>query len=321
LSFQVGKVSMIVLIFGGILQIHMASACVYYLSCYNRGRLSMSFSCICVRCASLVLLAWLAAFSKPPASAVYSNLYWSDEFNSLSIDKQRGGAAKWSAPGGFLNWYTGFQGTNGFSTSGGAALPDNLYEITTNGTLMLRCLATPSAALASASFAPFVGPAISTNPVFYRGYFEIRARFIGGMTLGMHPYFGMFAFNKWPPEVEISEFYGNVQNWCGDADNRHSYTQGLACANWACGGNNEVGNVNFDQWNTYGFCWGDDSLRWYLNDSLTYTANAASSLLIDSMLININYITGNTLEILDSTSRPNFPSELELDYVRVYEKP
>lgn len=145
------------------------------------------------------------------------------------------------------------------------------------------------------------------------GYYEARMKFQAGQ--GIWPAFWLLPVNKeWPPEIDIMEAIGSKPD------------QILQTIHWQTNGQPEksVSVVNdknsyANVWHTYGVDWEPGKIIWYIDGK--ETASYSGSNVPDTpMEIIIDLAVGGLLPGNANSTTP-FPSQLEVDYVHVYQSP
>lgn len=248
----------------------------------------------------IVLLSILFTLALSPF--VFSSdwgLVWQDEFNgSISPD--------WSFDVGYGNWGWGNDEWQ-YYTPDNAIIGDSTLTIraTLDGTLGKRDGSIKSAKLI-------------TQNKFSFTYGKIEARIKLPRGKGLWPAFWMLGTNitevGWPRcgEIDIMEningqstIHGTA-HWQGD-NSRRSY----GCS---------VQNVDTDEFNVYTVIWDKNFLRWKLNGveycSLDITSEEFSAF-HKSFYVILNLAVGGNWPGDPDETTP-FPSDMEIDYVRVY---
>lgn len=144
---------------------------------------------------------------------------------------------------------------------------------------------------------------------FVHGYVEIKAKLPEGG--GLWPAFWLLhSYYVWKqPEIDIMEFDGAVTDvihhnyhWHDGAYHSEGYYQGA---------------VPFsDSYHTYGVSWEPGKIEWYIDGQITRTFTGENvSLQLSNLIINLA-VGGDFVGAIDS----NFPADLLIDYVRVYQK-
>jgi beta-glucanase (GH16 family) len=145
------------------------------------------------------------------------------------------------------------------------------------------------------------------------GYYEARMKFQEGQ--GIWPAFWLLPVNKeWPPEIDVMEFIGSKPNqilqtvhW-GDASSPQESVAVISSKTDYSGG-----------WHTYGVDWEPNHINWYIDGKLT-RSYTGPNIPDTPMEIIINLAIGGLLPgNADKTTV--FPSQLSVDYVRVYQTP
>jgi beta-glucanase (GH16 family) len=265
----------------------------------------------------------LAAQAAPPPGY---QMVFHDEFDSLNLDTKGDNASlPWTDMG--LIWQLGkgrgFWANASYIGSGALPLGVALEEITPQGTLMFNACPTPCNRLTNVNGAPFVAGMITTakpkpnsnkSRLFYRGYFEIRARF--PMQNGMHPCFGMYSPKNWPPEIQMVEEYGlHDRITAGAAGIDHGCFHGYEMYAGDSLSTALGLTVTPEDWHTYGLLWTADSFHYSYDGAVTCSAEATPACYPDSM-----FVTGGMQLDPMEDSTTHFPMQMELDYFRHYQK-
>jgi beta-glucanase (GH16 family) len=143
------------------------------------------------------------------------------------------------------------------------------------------------------------------------GYYEARMKFQAGQ--GVWPAFWLLPVNKqWPPEIDVMEFLGNKPN------------EILQTLHWQANGQPQESSVVIkraqdysNSWHTYGVDWEPGKIDWYIDGKLT-RSYVGPNIPDTPMEIIINLAIGGLLPGNANTTTP-FPSQLQVDFVRVYQ--
>ncbi len=144
------------------------------------------------------------------------------------------------------------------------------------------------------------------------GYFEIRSKNPKGT--GFWPAFWLVSTEKWPPEIDIYEFYTNKpgrintnQHWLDKKEKKHMQPKGYRMKVDA--------SADF---HTYAVEWTAKKIRWYMDGKKIKTSRKGMKYLIYPMHIIINNEVSNTHGM--NLEEAIFPNYFEVDYVRVYKR-
>jgi beta-glucanase (GH16 family) len=158
------------------------------------------------------------------------------------------------------------------------------------------------------------GPECSSLRKFSQafGYFEIKAKLPKGK--GLWPAFWLIpADSSWPPEIDVMEVLGHetskvytTYHYLNDAGAHRSVT------------NSHSGVDLANSFNIFGVDWQPTKLIWYLNGREIFR-HVGANITHKPMYILINLAVGGTWPGDPDESTP-FPSTMEVDYVRVYER-
>ena len=202
---------------------------------------------------------------------------------------------------------------------GGPSLGEHgirLHEVTESGTLKLYGRPTP-AALRDQIDMPYLGGMISGEKLHAQtyGYWEMRVR-INSLSAGHHWAFWLIpSDHSWPPEIDMLEAVGSNPANQSDADffffnsiltdpNTDSYTR-------------VVPPNGKNAWYTVGFLWTDTDMRWFINGQLVRTRPAMGG--DKALYFLVSPEIGNHWAG-PPTADTEWPTEAELDYIRVYRK-
>lgn len=146
------------------------------------------------------------------------------------------------------------------------------------------------------------------------GRFEIRCRVPAGK--GLWPAFWLLADKplSWPPEIDILEILGEnprriyfSHHWA-DAQNPGGDSKSMTA---------EVDGADFSKkFHTLTLEWEEDEMRWYIDGVEKHRSR--EQVPARSMFLLVNLAVGGWAEAPDSTTP--FPSDFEIDYVRVWSK-
>ena len=261
------------------------------------------------------LLFILFVFFAISSNAQNWNLIWSDEFNGTNLDN-----SKWTHDIG-----TGsLQGLWGW---GNGELqfyqPDNTSL--SNGKLLIEAREEPQGITDSWNNTKYYSSSkIKTAGKFNFRYGKVEARMKTVDGEGFWPAFWMLQEDGcWPlsGEIDIMEQWGS--------DLPTNQTTGAAHVGYECGANNTYQSWNTtidgsfaDDFHVYSVIWYEDYIGWYLDDELQYFITPSSY--GDNLYWPFNegdwYIMINfAIDNGGPNSNTAFPSNIEVDYVRVYQ--
>jgi beta-glucanase (GH16 family) len=257
-------------------------------------------------------------FASPLSAADY-HLTFDDEFNDFNSSRwqtsdfygmrHNGGdfQAQWFADptyvptGSTQKPYNPFSSMNGILTIQARPTPENTF----------------SGAIGSSKAQPYVSGQLTSAHKFTQryGYFELRAKLPAGQGLWSR-FWLLTDDGNWPGEYDIFEVLGKdnptivrqTTHYYKDAKKRH-----------AIDGSSYRGIVPTDgKFHTYGFLWEPKSVTWYVDGVKTLRQinriNIPMYILLDLAVGNdpLNTFPGSP----DGTTP--WPSNMELDYIRVY---
>jgi hypothetical protein len=181
------------------------------------------------------------------------------------------------------------------------------------GILTLQANPTPTADLACLMNLPYTSGAIVSYPSFDAtyGFFETRAKLPAGE--GLWPAFWLLDENlQWPPEIDIFEFIG------GQYTKLEMHTHDSNSA-YAFGATTTVPDVSL-AFHVYGLDWEPDTITWYF-DGVQQAQTATAPDLDQPMYILLNLAVGGTGSWPGPTNASTpFPADMQIDYVRVWQK-
>ncbi len=204
-----------------------------------------------------------------------------------------------------------------FRGQGGPSLGEHgisLHETTRNGTLKLYGLPTP-ASLQDQFEMPYLGGMLSGEKQHAQtyGYWEMRLR-INSLSAGHHWAFWLIPDDhSWPPEIDMLEAVGSNPENPSDADhfffnsiltdpNSDSYTRVLPPR-----GRNA--------WYTIGFLWTETEMRWFVDGQEVRNRPAMGG---DKALYFLASPEIGGKWVGSPTAATTWPTEVEIDYIRVY---
>jgi beta-glucanase (GH16 family) len=267
----------------------------------------------------------VAAFPPPGYT-----LAWQDIFATFSSENwSKGLESDISSAHIIWNPTTGGPGLLNDSYAGYIAAEDVYVE---NGLLVLRNQKRSySGQHPAGQFAYTSGWVNSMNKRTLNGtqrgtYVEIKAQFPSGLKVW--PAIWLVTEEpKWPPEIDIWEYFGHYWNGDDKMYMRYIYPKTETEA-WLKGNHDDESQVidHFDQvydceaWHTYGFQWTSSAMVWSIDGDVVHTLER--SLIPDywpdeafALVIN-NGVQTNAKD--EDTTWPNY---LILDYIAVYEEP
>jgi beta-glucanase (GH16 family) len=182
------------------------------------------------------------------------------------------------------------------------------------GILTLQANPTPTADLPCLMSLPYTSGTIISYPSFTTtyGFFETRAKLPAGQ--GLWPAFWLLDENlQWPPEIDIFEFIGGQYTTL----EMHTHDSNSA---YAFGATSTVPDVSLD-FHVYGLDWEADTITWYF-DGVQQAQTATAPDLDQPMYILLNLAVGGTGSWPGPTNSSTvFPANMQVDYVRVWQKP
>ena len=154
---------------------------------------------------------------------------------------------------------------------------------------------------------PYRSGAVTTQGLHEQlyGKFEIRAKFPKGQ--GLFPAIWLLPSDYSAfPEIDIVEMLGQLPNELWHVAHKKQGDRAFHLAKHKDG----------SEWHTYTLDWLPDELIFYIDDEITFrTSNISHT----SMYLILNLAVGGTW-VGDPNAQTEFPSFMEVDYVRIYQK-
>ncbi|MDH3658616.1 MAG: family 16 glycosylhydrolase [Alphaproteobacteria bacterium] len=207
----------------------------------------------------------------------------------------------------------------GYRGRGGSSLGEHgvvLHEITEDGTLKLYGRPTPTA-LRDQFEMPYLGGMVSGEKLHAQtyGYWEMRVR-LNAVSAGHHWAFWLIPDDhSWPPEIDMLEAVGSNPSNQSDAD-YFFFNSILTDPN-----NDEITRITpprgKNAWYTIGFLWTETDMRWFL-DGQEVRRRPAMGDDVALYFLASPEVGGNWVGA--PTAKTTWPTEAEIDYVRVYRR-
>ena len=144
------------------------------------------------------------------------------------------------------------------------------------------------------------------------GYFEVRAKLPTGK--GLWPAFWLMPIRPgWPPEIDVMEALGHEEF---KVYQTYHYRDSTG-AHQSVGGS-YVGPDFSKEFSTFGVDWQPDRLTWYVNGHQVFQ-HVGTNISHEPMYILLNLAVGGSMPG-DPNETTLFPSAMEIDYVRVYQR-
>ena len=231
-------------------------------------------------------------FTQNPIEKEGWELTFNDEFNNHKLDRE-----KWQD-----YYYWGGRSNNDGLTYFGV----NQFQFSDSSLLIV------AEKKVSKDTIPYTSGMIDCNRSFKQqyGYFEIRSKNPKGT--GFWPAFWLVSTEKWPPEIDIYEFYTNVpnriktnQHWLDKKEKKHMQPKGYKMKVDA--------STDF---HTYAVEWTPEKIVWYLDNKKIKTSRQGMKFFNYKMhiIVSVGVSDVNEMNLKDAI----FPNALEVDYVRVY---
>jgi beta-glucanase (GH16 family) len=151
-----------------------------------------------------------------------------------------------------------------------------------------------------AATTPYTGAHVYTNATWRYGAVEVRARTTGILGPGLWPGIWLSANNG--TGLDIAMFYG-----AGGAT--HAIHPG---------GSSTSGATSTD-WHIYRIEWEANQVRWYVDGTQRWTQTPGSTVCDGGCNVHLAFNVGGTAAGAVTEDTP-FPSQLKVDYVRVYQR-
>ena len=237
---------------------------------------------------------WIVNFAQNSIEKKGWELTFNDEFNSKKLD--------------YTKWIDHYYWGGRFNSDGLTYYGENQFQFSDSSLLIV------AEKKVSKDSIPYTSGMIDCNRSFKQqyGYFEIRSKNPKGT--GFWPAFWLIATEKWPPEIDIYEFYTNVpnriktnQHWLDAKEKKHMQPKAYKMRVDA--------SADF---HTYAVEWTPKKIIWYLDNEKIKTSRQGMKFFNYKMHIIINNEISNTNDMnLEEAIFPNF---FEIDYVRVYKR-
>ncbi len=235
-----------------------------------------------------------------------------DEFNGKALD-----ATKWTT------CYFNFTVGNGCDHDQGELelyRPEEVFV--SNGTLKLHAERRTVSA-SNGKVYHYTSGMISTGPTasnpndsrfaFQYGYIEMRAKIPSGK--GMWPAFWTLPTDlSWPPEIDVFEILGDAPNLI----NMH-YHYATADRGDGDSGDEWTGPDFSADWHTYAVDWEPHAIVWYVDGVERSRYTVAAHIVSKPMYLIANLAVGGDWPGSPDITTP-FPSDYQIDYIRVWKK-
>ena len=202
---------------------------------------------------------------------------------------------------------------------GGQSLGEHgivLHEVTEDGTLKLYGRPTPPA-LREQFEMPYLGGMISGEKQHAQtyGYWEMRVR-INSLSAGHHWAFWLIPDDhSWPPEIDMLEAVGSNPSNQSDAD--HFFFNSILTDPNTDNYTRILPPRGRNAWYTIGFLWTETDMRWFLDGQEVRHRPAMGGDKALYFLVSPE-VGGNWVGA--PTGDTEWPTEAELDYIRIYNK-
>jgi beta-glucanase (GH16 family) len=151
------------------------------------------------------------------------------------------------------------------------------------------------------------------------GYFEMRAKLPAGK--GLWPAFWLLPVDKsWPPEIDALEAFGGTNAKGEGATDTIHYASHTIVTNDSCGAWSNVGVDVTEGFHIYGVDWEPTGITYYF-DGKPYAKCPANPEADKPFYILINLAVGGTGSWPGTPTSSNvWPAQMQVDYVRAYQK-
>ena len=239
----------------------------------------------------IILVTTTICIAQNPIEKEGWTLTFNDEFNDTVLDK-----SKWQDH----PYWGGRNAPNSITYYG-----ENQFQFTDSSMLLV-------AEKKIQEGIPYSSGMVDSHNSFKQqyGYFEIRSKNPKGT--GFWPAFWLVSTEKWPPEIDIYEFYTNVPNriktnqqWLDKKEKKHMQPKGYKMKVDA--------STDF---HTYAMEWTPKKITWYLDNKKIKTSRQGMKFFNYKMhiIVSVGVSDVNEMNLKDAI----FPNALEVDYVRVY---
>lgn len=249
--------------------------------------------------------------------------------------KADGSGLMTTSDGGQTAWETYFAGWNvrhlegnndqalkadaAYRGRGGRSLGEygiQLHELTSEGTLKLYGKPTPPDLLDQFEM-PYLGGMVSGEKLHAQtyGYWEVRLR-INSLSAGHHWALWLIpSDHSWPPEIDMLEAVGSNPENQSDAD--HFFFNSILPERRDDIYTQIIPPRGHNAWYTIGFLWTETDMHWFLDGQEVRHRPAMASTLPLYFLISPE-IGGKWVG--PPTAETVWPTEAELDYIRIYRR-
>jgi len=258
------------------------------------------------------------------------NLVTSDEFDSFENNNWSKGLTHSTNSSVRMNWNKNTGGENLLNNNyDGYLLDDNVYV--NNGLLYLENRKQSIKGTDPVGqFNYSTGWVNSLQKINFNGtskniYLEIKAKFPNGDKVWPAIWLIDDSENrKWPPEIDIWEYFGKFFNTNRSDEMYMRFIYGL----WNDKKDHSYALKDFQstynsssKFHVFGFNWTENVMKWYIDGELVHTKNKGSDVPIEDWPNKTMCIVMNNglMRVVDE-GNTIFPNSLVIDYLRVYEK-
>jgi len=238
----------------------------------------------------IILVTTTICIAQNPIEKEGWTLTFNDEFNDTVLDK-----SKWQDH----PYWGGRNAPNSITYYG-----ENQFQFTDSSMLLV-------AEKKIQEGIPYSSGMVDSHNSFKQqyGYFEIRSKNPKGT--GFWPAFWLVSTEKWPPEIDIFEFYTKnpsklhtTQHWLDKKGKKKMQPK-----------NTKIDDASED-FHTYAMEWTPKKITWYLDNKKIKTSRQGMKFFNYKMhiIVSVGVSDVNEMNLKDAI----FPNALEVDYVRVY---
>lgn len=153
---------------------------------------------------------------------------------------------------------------------------------------------------------------VSTDTQFSPGYIEGRIK-IPPTKTGFWPAFWLTPYNKWPPEIDIFEFFGDdpcchmTYHYEDEEGDPNEITEKVCDQDFS------------DEFHVYGVNWSGEEITWYIDgeEQFSYDGEHVTE---DEMSLIFNFGIDALDGFVDEPRPDDLPATLEMDWVRIWQQ-
>lgn len=242
----------------------------------------------------IIVFSFFVGSAQNPTDKEGWELTFSDEFNSDKLDREK--------------WRDSYYWGGRFNEGGLNYYGENQFVFTDSSLIIV------AEKKSSKEGMEYTSGLIDSSPSFKQkyGYFEIRSKIPN--STGMIPAFWLVSTEKWPPEIDIYEFYTNEpqriktnQHWLNKKNKKKMQPKGK-----------KVKADLSNDFHVYAVEWGKKKIKWYFDNKRIKTSRRGVKYFTYNMHIIINSQLSDDNEM--DLNKGVFPNYCEVDYVRAYKR-